>query len=52
MTSAPKISTQADMKETMSVIKTSLVQRKANMRLYTWVETTKTWIKEELKSTK
>ncbi len=50
--SAVKVSAQADMKETMSVIKTSLVQSKANMRQYSWVETTKTWIKDELKSTK
>jgi hypothetical protein len=43
---------QPDMKETMAVIKTSLVQSKANMKQYSWIETTSTWIKGELKSTK
>jgi len=47
-----RVSAQADMKETMSVIKTSLVQSKKQMRQYSWIETTKTWIKDELKSTK
>jgi len=46
------VSAQPDMKETMSVIKTSLVQSKKNIRQYSWIETTKTWIKDELKSTK
>ncbi len=45
-------SAQADMKETISVIKKDLVQSKAQMRQYSWIETTKTWIKGELKSTK
>lgn len=43
---------QADMKETMAVIKTDLVQSKGNMKQYSWIETTSTWIKGELKSTK
>lgn len=43
---------QTDMKETMSVIKSSLAQSKANIRQYSWVETTQTWINGELKSTK
>jgi hypothetical protein len=46
------LSAQADMKEIMSVIKTDLVTSKANMKNYSWIETTKTWIKGELKSTK
>ena len=46
------VSAQVDMKETMSVIKTNLVQSKVQMRQYSWIETTKTWIKDELKSTK
>ncbi|HNW73104.1 MAG: hypothetical protein PHP04_05120 [Bacteroidales bacterium] len=46
------ITAQPDMKETMSIIKSSLVQSKVNMRQYSWIETTKTWIKDELKSTK
>jgi len=43
---------QVDMKETMSVIKKTLLQSKAQMRQYSWIETTQTWIKGELKSTK
>jgi hypothetical protein len=43
---------QVDMKETMAVIKTNLVQSKTNMKQYSWIETTSTWIKGELKSTK
>ncbi len=46
------VSAQPDMKETLSVIKTSLIQSKKNMRQYSWVETTRTWIKDELKSTR
>lgn len=46
------VSAQPDMKETMNVIKKSLVDSKANMRQYSWIETTKTWIKDDLKSTK
>ena len=46
------VSAQVDMKATISVIKTSLMESKANMRQYSWIETTKTWIKDELKSTK
>lgn len=40
------------MKETIGIIKKSLVQSKANLKNYSWVETTKTWINGELKSTK
>lgn len=43
---------QADMKETIGIIKKSLVQSKADLKNYSWVETTKTWIDGELKSTK
>jgi len=43
---------QADMKETIGIIKKSLVESKANLKNYSWVETTKTWIDGELKSTK
>ena len=52
LASALIVSAQVDMKETMSVIKTNLVQSKVQMRQYSWIETTKTWIKDELKSTK
>jgi len=43
---------QPDMKETILVINKSLVQSKINLMNYSWVETTKTWINGELKSTK
>lgn len=43
---------QADMKETIAMIKTNLVQSKEKVKQYAWIETTKTYIKGELKSTK
>jgi len=43
---------QPDMKETIAVIKKNLVQSKVSLKNYSWVETTKTWIDGELKSTK
>ena len=43
---------QADMKETIAMIKTNLVQSKEKIKQYAWIETTKTYIKGELKSTK
>ena len=43
---------QADMKETVSMIKTNLLQSKEKVKQYAWIETTKTYIKGELKSTK
>ena len=43
---------QADMKETIAMIKTNLVQSKQKIKQYAWIETTKTYIKGELKSTK
>lgn len=43
---------QPDMKETMDIIKKSLIQSKTDLKKYSWVETTKTWIDGELKSTK
>ena len=43
---------QADMKETVAMIKTNLVQSKEKVKQYAWIETTKTYIKGELKSTK
>jgi len=46
------LTAQPDMKETIGIIKKSLVQSKANLKNYSWVETTKTWINGELKSTK
>jgi len=46
------LTAQVDMKETMSIIKTNLVQSKMKMKEYSWIETTKTWVKDELKSTK
>jgi hypothetical protein len=42
---------QPNMNETVLVIKASLVQSKVNMKNYSWLETTKTWINGELKST-
>lgn len=46
------VQAQPDMKETITVIKTSLVQSKEKVKSYSWIETTKTWIDGELKSTK
>jgi hypothetical protein len=43
---------QADMKETVAIIKTNLAQSKEKVKQYAWIETTKTYIKGELKSTK
>ena len=43
---------QADMKETVAMIKTNLLQSKEKVKQYAWIETTKTYIKGELKSTK
>jgi len=43
---------QTDMKGTIGTIKKSLAQSMANLKNYAWVETTKTWIDGELKSTK
>jgi hypothetical protein len=43
---------QADLKETIAMIKTNLVQSKDKIKQYAWIETTKTYIKGELKSTK
>ena len=43
---------QADMKETIAMIKTNLVQSKEKVKQYSWIETTKTYVKGELKSTK
>jgi hypothetical protein len=43
---------QADMKETIAMIKTNLLQSKEKVKQYAWIETTKTYIKGELKSTK
>jgi hypothetical protein len=43
---------QADMKETVAMIKTNLAQSKEKVKQYAWIETTKTYIKGELKSTK
>ena len=43
---------QADMKETVAMIKTNLVQSSEKVKQYSWIETTKTYIKGELKSTK
>ena len=43
---------QPDMKETVAMIKTNLLQSKEKVKQYAWIETTKTYIKGELKSTK
>ncbi len=43
---------QADMKETVAMIKTNLVQSKQKVKQYAWIETTKVYIKGELKTTK
>ena len=43
---------QADMKETVDMIKTNLVQSKQKVKQYAWIETTKVYIKGELKTTK
>ncbi len=43
---------QPDMKEIVSMIKTNLLQSKEKVKQYAWIETTKTYIKGELKSTK
>ena len=43
---------QADMKETVAMIKTNLVQSKEKVKQYAWIETTKVYIKGELKTTK
>ncbi len=43
---------QADMKEIVAMIKTNLLQSKEKVKQYAWIETTKTYIKGELKSTK
>jgi hypothetical protein len=43
---------QADMKETVAMIKTNLVQSKEKVKLYEWIETTKVYVKGELKTTK
>lgn len=43
---------QADMKETVTMIKTNLVQSKEKVKQYAWIETTKVYIKGELKTTK
>jgi hypothetical protein len=43
---------QADMKETVAMIKTNLVQSKEKIKQYAWIETTKIYIKGELKTTK
>ena len=43
---------QVDMKETVAMIKTNLVQSKEKIKQYAWIETTKTYVKGELKSTK
>jgi hypothetical protein len=43
---------QADMKETVAMIKTNLVQSKEKVKQYSWIETMKVYIKGELKTTK
>ncbi len=43
---------QADMKETVAMIKTNLVQSKEKVKQYGWIETIKVYIKGELKTTK
>ncbi|MBN1198960.1 MAG: hypothetical protein JXA23_06390 [Bacteroidales bacterium] len=45
-------SAQPDMKETLSVIQSSLAKSRADMQYYSWVETIRTWVDNELKSTK
>lgn len=43
---------QADMKETVDMIKKNLVQSNQKIKQYGWIETTKVYVKGELKSTK
>lgn len=43
---------QADTKEIVTMIKTNLAQSKEKIKQYSWIETTKVYIKGELKSTK
>jgi hypothetical protein len=48
----PGIFAQADMKETIAMIKTNLATSKENMKKYAWIETTTTFVKGEKKSVK
>ncbi len=43
---------QADMKETLGLIKTNLANSKENLKKYEWLETTTTYLNGEAKSTK
>lgn len=49
---AVRIFAQMDMKETISAIKTNLEKSKESVKQYSWIETTSTYLKGELKSTK
>jgi len=44
--------TQDDPKELVAMIRTNLGQSMKNLRQYSWIETTKVYMKDELKSTK
>ena len=48
--SAGRLFAQADMKETIAMIKTNLTESKAKMKNYEWIETTTTFLKGEEKS--
>jgi hypothetical protein len=43
---------QADIKETLTLIKTNLASSKENLKKYEWIETTTTYLNGEAKSTK
>jgi len=43
---------QVDVESLVATIKSNLAQSKVNIRKYEWIETTKAYVKDELKSTK
>jgi hypothetical protein len=48
----PGIFAQVDMESLVTMIKSNLAQSKKNIRIYEWIETTKAYVKGELKTTK
>jgi hypothetical protein len=48
----PGVFAQADMEALVTMIKSNLTQSKEKIRQYSWIETTKAYVKGELKSTK